>query len=188
MTNNKEILRKRFLLQRKRLSSYDVFIKSWFAQENLLNSIFFSRSETIGVYYPTLNEVQTFRIINKSISAKKKICIPKLLNNEIIFFSITNLIDLIVGNFNIKEPIINENNKCIEIDTVITPGIVFDRFGYRIGYGKGFYDKFLKQFSKKNIISIGLGYDFQLIPDIIKHDPHDVKLDALITNREIICI
>jgi len=81
MTNNKEILRKRFLLQRKRLSSYDVFIKSWFAQENLLNSIFFSRSETIGVYYPTLNEVQTFRIINKSISAKKKICFPKLLNN-----------------------------------------------------------------------------------------------------------
>ena len=39
-----------------------------------------------------------------------------------------------------------------EIDTVITPGIVFDRCGYRIGYGKGYYDKFLKQFSKKNII------------------------------------
>ena len=109
-------------------------------------------------------------------------------NNEIIFFSITNLIDLIVGNFNIKEPIINENNKCIEIDTVITPGIVFDRFGYRIGYGKGFYDKFLNQFSKKNIISIGLGYDFQLISDLITHEPHDVKLDALITNREILCI
>ena len=53
---------------------------------------------------------------------------------------------------------------------------------------KGFYDKFLKQFSKKNIISIGLGYDFQLISDIITHEPHDVKLDALITNREILYI
>ena len=188
MTNNKEILRKSFLGQRKRLSSYDVFIKSWFVQENLINSIFFSRSETIGVYYPILNEVQTFRIINKSISTKKKICIPKLINNEIIFFSITNLIDLIVGKYNIKEPIIHENNKCIEIDTVITPGIVFDRFGYRIGYGKGYYDKFLNQFSKKSIISIGLGYDFQLISDIITHEHHDVKLDAIITNKEILCI
>jgi 5-formyltetrahydrofolate cyclo-ligase len=188
MTNNKEILRKRFLIQRKRLSSYDVFIKSWLAQENLLNSVFFSRSKTIGVYYPILNEVQTFRIINKSISAKKKICIPKLLNDEIIFFSIANLNDLIVGKFNIKEPIINTNNKCIEIDTVIAPGIVFDRFGYRIGFGKGYYDKFLKLFSKKNTITIGLGYDFQLISDIITHESHDVKLDVLITNREILLI
>jgi len=188
MTNNKEILRRRFLMQRKRLSSYEVFIKSWYAQQNLIKSIFFSKSEAIGVYYPILNEVQTFRIINKSLSAKKKICIPKLLNDEIIFFSITNLIDLIVGKYNIKEPMINENNECIEIDTIITPGIVFDRFGYRIGYGKGYYDKFLKQFSKKNIISIGLGYDFQLIPDIITHESHDAKLNALITNREILYI
>ena len=186
MTNNKEILRKRFLLQRKRLSSFDIFIKSWFAQENLINSNFFSKSETIGVYYPILNEVQTFRIINKSLSAKKKICLPKLLNNEIIFFSITNLIDLIVGKYNIREPIIHENSECVKIDTVVTPGIVFDRFGYRIGYGRGYYDKFLSQNSNKNVISIGLGYDFQLIPYTILHESHDVKLNALITNREIL--
>ena len=186
MTNNKEILRRRFLLQRKSLTSYDVFIKSWFAQENLLNSIFFSKSETIGVYYPILNEVQTFRIINKSIYAKKKICLPKLLNNEIIFFSITNLIDLIVGKYNIKEPIVHDNNECMKIDTIVTPGIVFDRFGYRIGYGRGYYDKLLSQNSNKNLISIGLGYDFQLIPYTILHESHDVKLNALITNREIL--
>ena len=52
-------------MQRKRLSSYEVFIKSWYAQQNLIKSIFFSKSEAIGVYYPILNEVQTFRIMNK---------------------------------------------------------------------------------------------------------------------------
>jgi 5-formyltetrahydrofolate cyclo-ligase len=188
MIDNKESLRKRILAQRKNLSSYEVFIKSWFAQENLIRSVQFSKCETIGVYYPILNEVQTFRIINKSISGNKKICIPKLLNNEITFYSITSLINLIAGKYNIKEPIVHENNECKKIDTVIIPGVVFDRLGNRIGYGKGYYDKFLKRFSRENVILIGLGYDFQLISDIIMHEPHDVKLDALITNRELLYI
>ncbi len=176
-------------MQRKSLSSYDVFIKSWFAQENLLNSILFSKSRIIGVYYPILNEVQTFRIIQKSLSIKKIVCLPKLYDGEIIFFSITTLNDLMLGKYNIKEPLLNKNNMCDEVDTVITPGLVFDKCGYRIGYGKGYYDKFFNKFSKKKITAIGLGYEFQLISDYIIHEPHDAKLDALITNKEVIqCI
>ena len=71
-------------------------------------------------------------------------------------------------------------------DTVITPGIVFDRCGYRIGYGKGYYDRYLKQFSKQNSNKVGLGYEFQLISEPIPYELHDVKLDALITNKEVI--
>ena len=128
MYDNKETLKKKFLLQRKKLSSYDVFIKSWFAQENLLNSFVFSKSKIIGVYYPVLNEIQTFRIVHKSLLTKKKVCLPKLIDEEIIFFSITTLNDLLVGKYNIKEPLLNKNNIC-EVDTVIAPGIVFDRAG-----------------------------------------------------------
>jgi 5-formyltetrahydrofolate cyclo-ligase len=186
MNGNKDLLRIRFLSFRKNLSSYDVFIKSWFAQENFLNSIFFSNSKTIGVYYPILNEVQTFRIIRKSLLLKKRVCLPRMQDGKITFHSITNLNNLKNGRYNIKEPLSKENDECEKIDTLITPGIVFDRLGYRIGYGKGYYDGFLERFSKNNITSIGLGYEFQIVLDFISYEPHDIKLDVLITNKEIV--
>ncbi len=188
MSGNKDLLRIRFLSFRKNLSSYDVFIKSWFAQENFLNSIFFSKSKAIGVYYPILNEVQTFRIIRKSLLLKKRVCLPRMQDGKITFHSITNLNNLKTGKYNIKEPLLKVNYECENIDTLITPGIVFDRLGYRIGYGKGYYDGFLERFSKSknNITSIGLGYEFQIILEFIHYEPHDIKLDVLITNKEIV--
>src|SRR5215210_5501330 len=162
MSGNKEPLRTKFLSLRKSLSSYDVFIKSWLAQENFLKSFFFTKSNVIGVYYPILNEVQTFRIIRKSLSLKKKVCLPGIRGGKMAFYPIAGLNELKIGKYNIKEPQTNENNGEFEaIDTLIAPGIAFDRLGYRIGYGKGYYDKFLKQFSGNNIAVIGLGYEFQ---------------------------
>ena len=70
---------------------FDVLVKSWLAQENFLNSLFFSKSKVIGAYYPILNEVQTFRIIHECLLVKKTVCLPKLLQGEIVFFSITTL-------------------------------------------------------------------------------------------------
>jgi 5-formyltetrahydrofolate cyclo-ligase len=185
---NKDILRKIFLMKRKKLSSYDIFIKSWMAQENILNSFFFSDVKVIGVYYPINNEVQTFRIINKSLSMKKKVCLPRLHEDKIVFFQINNLNNLSKGRYNIQEPAINQNNECNEMDAVVIPGIVFDKYGYRIGYGKGYYDDFLNRFSKKNIISIGLAYDFQLIPEPILNEKHDARLDFLVTDANILII
>ena len=186
MNRNKELLRTKFLTLRKNLSSYDVFIKSWFAQENLLNSFFFSKSKVIGVYYPILNEVQTFRIIRKSLSSKKKVCLPRIQDGKITFCSITNLNELTTGKYNIKEPQSNVNDEHEVMDTIIAPGIVFDRLGYRIGYGKGYYDGFLELFPKNTITAIGLGYEFQIISDSITYEPHDFRLDVLVTNKEIV--
>src|SRR5919112_4312400 len=170
MNCNKEHLRIKFLSLRKSLSSYDVFIKSWLAQENLLNSFFFSKSKIIGVYYPVLNEVQTFRIIRKSLSLKKKVCLPRIQDGKITFCSITNLNNLKTGKYNIQEPQTKANDEYETMDTIITPGIVFDRLGYRVGYGKGYYDGFLEHFQKNNIIVIGLGYEFQIISDSISYE------------------
>ena len=187
MNGNKENLRTKFLTLRKNLSSYDVFIKSWFAQENLLNSFFFSKSKIIGVYYPILNEMQTFRVIGKSLSLKKKVCLPRIQDGKITYCPITNLNELKAGKYNIKEPQSKVNGEYeVMVDTIITPGIVFDRLGYRVGYGKGYYDKFLENSQKNNITAIGLGYDFQMISDSISYEPHDFKLDVLVTNKEIV--
>jgi 5-formyltetrahydrofolate cyclo-ligase len=186
LKNNKEPIKKKILLIRQSLSPFDVFVKSWQAQKNFLNSFFFSKSKVIGAYYPILNEVQTFRIIRECLLVKKTVCLPKLLDGKIVFFSITNLNDLETGSFNIKEPLLNKDNICEEIDTVITPGIAFDRCGYRIGYGKGYYDRYLKHFSKHNRNAVGLGYEFQLMSEPIPYESHDVKLNALVTDKEVI--
>ena len=186
MNGNKELLRAKFLTMRKNLSSYDVFVKSWLAQENLLNSFFFSKSKVIGVYYPILNEVQTFRIIRKSLSLKKKVCLPRIQDGKITFCPITHLNELKTGKYNIKEPQPKVHYEYEVMDTIITPGIVFDRLGYRIGYGKGYYDGFLEHFQKNNITTIGLGYEFQIISDSISYEPHDFRLDVLVTNKEIV--
>jgi 5-formyltetrahydrofolate cyclo-ligase len=185
LENKKEPLKKKILLIRQSLSPFDVFIRSWQAQENFLNSFFFSKSRVIGAYYPILNEVQTFRIIRECLLVKKTVCLPKLLDGKIVFFSITSLNNLETGGFNIKEPLLNKDNICEDIDTVITPGIVFDRFGYRIGYGKGYYDRYLKHFSKHTSNAVGFGYEFQLMSEPIPCESHDVKLNALVTDKEV---
>ena len=83
-----------------------------------------------------------------------------------------------VNRFGIKEPKI-DNRPADFIDLLIIPGIVFDTYGFRIGYGYGYYDKYLtyNKFSK----SIGLAYDFQFIKKPIPILPHDRKIDVLIT-------
>jgi 5-formyltetrahydrofolate cyclo-ligase len=106
-----------------------------------------------------------------------------------VFHSIASLNNLKTGKYNIKEPLPQPNNNgdYEVVDTLIIPGLVFDRRGYRIGYGKGYYDRFLEQHSKKNnITAIGLGYEFQIFSGSITYEPHDFRLDALVTDKEVI--
>ena len=83
-----------------------------------------------------------------------------------------------VNRFGIKEPKI-DNKPADFIDLLIIPGIVFDLYGFRIGYGYGYYDKYLTY--NKLSKSIGLAYDFQLIKKPIPILQHDRKIDVLIT-------
>ncbi|MDQ4074157.1 MAG: 5-formyltetrahydrofolate cyclo-ligase [Thermoproteota archaeon] len=185
----KRDLKKKFLLIRKNLSSVEVFVKSWFAQENFLNSKFYLDGKTIAVYYPILNEVDTIWIIKQSLMDNKTVCLPKLINDKISFFSIDSLRDLIKGEYGIMEPSLNNNNLVKEIDIAIVPGLVFDRCGYRIGYGKGHYDKYFNGCAANPLIAIGFCYDFQLLPaNIINVEAHDHRLSAIITNKEILLI
>jgi len=188
MTEKRD-LKKKFLLIRKSLSSVEVFVKSWFAQENFLKSDFYLNGKTLALYYPILNEVDTIWIIKQSLIDNKTVCLPKLIDGKISFFSIDSLSVLIKGAYGIMEPPLKNNNLVKEIDVVIVPGLVFDRCGYRIGYGKGYYDKYFNQYAASPLIEIGFCYDFQLLPsNIINVEPHDHRLSVIITNKEILLI
>ena len=84
------------------------------------------------------------------------------------------------------EPEATSENMNHILDIVITPGVVFDITGNRIGYGKGYYDKFFNSNAYQNITLVGLGYDFQLILKKITCNAQDVKMNILISDERMI--
>ncbi|TVP41204.1 5-formyltetrahydrofolate cyclo-ligase [Candidatus Nitrosocosmicus arcticus] len=186
MVLSKEVLRKKYLLIRKNLPSYDCFIKSWSAQQRFLGSRFFTESKVIGLYYPILNEIQTFRIISKAISNSKTVCLPTIIDERIVFFKYDPTKRLRFGKYGIMEPEVTSENMNSCLDTVITPGIVFDMIGNRIGYGKGYYDKFFNSNTFQNRTLVGLGYDFQIILEKITCEAQDVKMNTVISDKRLL--
>jgi len=186
MVPSKEVLRKKYLLIRKNLPSYDCFIKSWSAQQRFLGSRFFTESKVIGLYYPILNEIQTFQIISQAILNSKTLCLPTIIDEQIIFFKYDPTKRLRLGKYGIMEPEATSENMNSCLDTVITPGIVFDMIGNRIGYGKGYYDKFFNSNTSQNTTLVGLGYDFQIILEKITCDAQDVKMNTVISDKRLL--
>ena len=129
----------------------------------------------ILIYVSKQNEVDTKRLI-KYFLKRKHVAVPKIENGEMNFYYIKNLGELKLGFFNILEPVTNNIVSSYSSCVCITPGICFDKKGFRIGYGKGFYDKF---FSKNEVYKIGLCYRECLV-DKIEHEKHDLGVDKII--------
>ena len=186
MVHSKEILRKKYLLIRKNLPYYDCYMKSMSAQQRFLGSKYFSESKVIGLYYPILNEVQTFRIMSQAILNLKTVCLPTIVDEQISFFKYDPTKSLKIGKYGIMEPETSSENMNHLLDIVITPGVVFDVTGNRIGYGKGYYDKFFNSIGFQNMTLVGLGYDFQFILEKIICNDQDVKMNTLISEKRMI--
>ena len=178
----KSLLRKEVLHKRNSMSHFEISMKSKLIQQKLIESPVFNQSKSIGLYLAIGSEVQTREIINYALDLGKTVLSPRIMSNDLRFYVVDqkdfeeNSFD--VNRFGIKEPKI-DNKPADFIDLLIIPGIVFDTYGFRIGYGYGYYDKYLtiNKYSK----SIGLAYDFQFIKKPIPILPHDRKIDVLIT-------
>lgn len=184
----KQRLRKIFLSKRTAMTKEEVKIKSQLIYENFISSSFYNQCEYIFTYVSMTNEVDTKIIINRGLKDGKIIAVPKVnpLKKQMIFSKINSLEELERGHFNVLEPreeLIRplDSNK----DTLIlVPGAVFDINKNRIGYGGGYYDRYLS--SLNDVLQlIGLGYDFQVI-DRIPSDIYDIAMDIIITNKSCI--
>ena len=151
------------------------------------NNIIFNRvinntkvidADTLLIYVSNEEEVDTITIMKYFIN-KKKIGVPRIDNGIMNFYSINSLDELMEGYFGILEPTSNNKIEYFNNTVSITPGICFSYDLYRIGYGKGFYDKF---YSNHNVYKIGLCYTECLI-DKIDNDKYDIKVDEIITDN-----
>lgn len=157
------------------------------AEEKFLKSDFYKRSEAIFTFLSYGSEIDTYLIVERALSDKKLVALPYMTGrpHEMVFIKINSLSDIVKNKIGIYEPVYNEENIVVsdENTIIIVPGLVFDLKGYRIGYGGGYYDKYLSE--NTYMLSAGLAYDFQ-ITDRLPSDEYDVRTDLIITDRRVI--
>lgn len=150
----------------------------------LTGSELYKSADTVLAYWSVGSEVSTQRIIDMALSDKKRVALPRCIDRKgnMEFYYISSLSDLRDGMYGIKEPSDDEKADDFGENTVcLVPGLSFDKKGYRLGYGKGYYDRFLSDFGG---ISIGLSYDCCLCEDL-PTDRFDKKVNYIITNTKI---
>ena len=172
-------LRKQMINKRLDLSREDYATKSNLIISKLKQHPDFINAKTIGVYVSFKNEVDTISLI-KEIVNEKSICVPKTDGNLMNFYLINSLDELKKGNFGILEPlnqgkIINKEN----IDLLIVPIVAFDSNHNRLGYGGGYYDRYLKNYFGK---VIGLAFSFQQI-EILPVESFDIPIKTIIDEK-----
>lgn len=176
MHMNKKELRERFKTVRNHLHLKKE--RSFDMVSSLLDHKKVLASKVISVFVSFGNEIDTLPLISKLFETKKRVVVPWIAkNDEMIMKEIKSFGDLTEENrYGIKEP--KKECKAIckeEIDLMIVPGLAFDKKGYRLGYGKGYYDKFLRNTS---ISTIGIGFKEQFI-ETLPIDEFDVPLNEI---------
>ena len=168
---------------RKNMAENEVNQKSFFASEFFLKSDFYKNAKCIMLYKRLGNETDTSKIINQAICDKKALVFPVTdeKSGKITPYYADESTEFKLGGFSVSEPKNSEIANPQDIDVVLVPGIAFDKFGARVGFGKGCYDMFL---IKTNAVKIGFCYDFQLC-DKIPADDHDITMDYIITESGI---
>lgn len=171
----KKELRNFYRTKRKNISQKKYKDNKIFDKVQSLNEM--DKYNTVLIYVSTSEEVDTINMI-KYFLKTKKVGVPKVIDNEIVFCYIESLDELEKGYFGILEPINDNYIKDFSNCIIIVPGICFSKDGYRIGYGGGFYDRFFKNHS---IFSIGLCYRECLI-ESFNIDETDKSVDVVITD------
>ena len=145
----------------------------------IINNDLYKKSETLYIYVDTGNEVHTRKLIEHSLKLNKKVACPKVSGRKMCFIKIDTIADLMPGKFGIYEPV---GNEAVSSDgLIIVPGVAFDKNCSRIGYGGGYYDRFL---AERSFHTIALAYEMQIL-EYIPTCKFDVKVEMIITEKNI---
>ena len=183
---NKSLLRKMYLEERKSFSKEEIEDYSKIIFENFLKYFDLSEVKKVHCFLPItkFKEINSFLFIDYFWDNNIEVYVPKIVENEIVSIKFEKSTKLIENSWGILEPKSNQDNAQNYFDLVITPLVYCDKNGNRIGYGKGFYDKF---FSKINCNTKKIGLSlFMPIQDILDISKEDQPLDYLVTPAEIL--
>lgn len=171
---DKQILRNKYKGIRKNILNKEEQDDMIF--NKVINLEEYKQSDLILTYVSLKDEVDTIKLIKHSLENGKKVAVPKCEGNDIVFYNISSLEELQEGSFQILEPKTGQAVTNFNHSICIIPSVAFDKQKNRIGYGRGFYDRFLEKYTG---IKIGLVYR-ECICDKIDVDGNDIKMDKVI--------
>ncbi|MBI1884433.1 MAG: 5-formyltetrahydrofolate cyclo-ligase [Chlamydiae bacterium] len=181
---SKENIRKTFLEARKNLSEDERRFKNLAIQERFLSLEIYRAAKKIFFYCSKSSEVDTLVLIQEALKAGKKVALPLCLSNDLLEARYIEDLerDCERGNFGILSPK-KSTLKAVkdELECWVIPGIAFDLSGNRLGWGRGFFDRYLADL-KPSQKKIALVYEVQIAP-ALPVDLHDVKMDVLVTEK-----
>ena len=190
MKNNilqkKKEFRKKQLNIRENLyySVLEVFNEHLF--EQLISKFNFEDIKIVSSFISIHTEINTYQLNSYLLKKNKTLCLPVIVNknDHLVFRKFIKGQNMIDGYMKIKEP--PNTNEILFPDLLFVPCLAYDRFGYRLGYGGGYYDRTLNYFKSinKKYLSIGYAFDDQKVSDVPK-DKFDIKLDYVITEKNI---
>lgn len=182
MTSKKEI-RKKIKGLKEALTKEEIAKYSDAIAEKLIQSDFYKASKVIYPYVAYNQEVITDKIIQDAWDSGKRVAVPKVIDDHMEFMYITSFDQLELGYCDIPEPTTTDIADEPEI-LIVMPGIAFDPDFNRIGYGGGFYDKYLSAHAHQKFVKVALTYDFQIL-DHLETEEHDYKVDAIVTPTKV---
>lgn len=184
MELDKKKLRKELLAKRAAMDEDTVHCFSALIMDQLKNTAIFQSAKTVGIYLSYHNEVETWPLI-KAMLHEKTICVPVVDQDQTMNFVLFNSFENLTKNrYGIFEPQQHHLVDSKQIELMIIPIVGFNDQGCRIGYGGGYYDKYLKHFHGKKI---GVAYSLQQTNDFTA-EKHDIALDMIITEKKIMTV
>lgn len=173
---DKSALRQQIRQRKRAMTTEEIAEKSRLLGQMLVQTEEYRQARTLYGYLPYNQEVRTVPVLEQALRDGKRVAVPKVYGDEMRFVYITDLSRVEKGYAGIPEPIDDEPVACDETALVLMPGLAFDVQGHRIGYGGGFYDRFLA--NEPEHPTIALCYDFQMLPKL-ETEEFDVPVDRV---------
>jgi 5-formyltetrahydrofolate cyclo-ligase len=181
--NGKDALRHAALAQRDRAAAAAGQKASLLIARRLLGDFVFMKNAIIAGYAAVRGEADPFPLMAALDTQGHALCLPQTRGETLVFRSWKPGDPLVVGRFNIPEP--DDKARERRPDLVLVPLLAFDASGHRLGYGAGYYDRYLREArSKRTISAIGIAYAGQELPEL-PHEETDEVLDAVVTEAGV---
>ena len=174
---DKKELRRRIREQKRAMTREQIDSASQRLAQLLFETDLYKNASVLYGYMPYNQEVNTLLILERALRDGKRVAVPKVYGDTMNFIYLENLSQVAPSSMGIPEPIADEPIARDERALVLMPGLAFDKAGNRMGYGGGYYDKFLA--AEPTHPTVALCYDFQLV-DTIPTDFYDIPVDLVI--------
>ena len=177
---DKKALRREIGEKKRALSAEQIAQASHRLSESLFATESYQKAQSIYGYLSYNQEVRTEEILRRAFMDGKRVAVPKVFGDEMKFLWIESLSMIAPGYYNIPEPIADGPVADDELALILMPGLAFDPQGHRLGYGGGFYDRYLAEHHDHKLVA--LCYDFQLF-DYLETEAHDIPVDLVIADK-----